>query len=82
MSFLLKLILGYLILRLIGRFLFPSLLRMFVNNTPEHMNNNNGKQQQQPSTKEGETRIQQTSTTNSKSNLDNQGDYVDFKEIK
>ncbi len=82
MSFLLKLILGYLILRLIARFLFPSLLKMFVQNATEQMNNGNRNQQQQSRTKEGQTRIQQTSTTNPKSNLDNQGDYVDFEEIK
>ncbi|MEQ1732576.1 MAG: DUF4834 family protein [Bacteroidia bacterium] len=82
MRILLTLIVIYLVIRLVARIVFPILLKMFVNNMSEQMNNGNRNQQQQPRTKEGETRIQQTSTTNPKSNLDNQGDYVDFEEIK
>lgn len=82
MKFILTLIVVYLALRLIARIVFPILLKMFAQNMSEQMNNSQRNNQQQSShKKEGETLLQKN-TTLPTSNFDNQGDYVDFEELK
>jgi len=74
----------YLILRFIGRYVFPFLIKRFVNKAQKNFysqqqaHNNNSQQDQ----KEGEVNIKYNKQNQSKSDKDKLGDYVDFEEIK
>lgn len=82
LKFLFFVIVIYYLLKLIGRYVLPYLLSVFIKRAQDHMmgnasNNSNAK----TSKKEGEVSIDSTPKKNNKASKESIGDYVDFEEV-
>ena len=81
LKFLFIVILIYYLLRLIGRYVMPYLISVFIRRAQDRMMGNDGTQQKRAK-KEGEVSIDSAPKKSTKASKENLGDYVDFEEIE
>ena len=67
------------ILRILGRYIFPILLKRYINKKQSQFNQQFN-QQNSPLDKEGEVSIK-TKPKKSKNDINDMGEYVDFEEV-
>ncbi len=82
LRFLLIILAGYLLFRVIGRLLLPWLGKKAVNKAREQMEEQMKRQQSgERIYKDGETEIRSKKNTPSRPKSDDQGEYVDYVEV-
>ncbi len=73
----------YYLFKLIGRFVFPILLKKGVERMQQQQQRSAGSFREEAKQKEGKVTINKNQTGKGNSNLsDNQGEYVDYEEVK
>lgn len=70
----------YYVLKIIGRFALPFLMKKFMGKVEKKFQQQQGQYQQSSSAKVGETVIDKKPNSNQKSN-DSVGEYVDYEEV-
>ncbi len=83
LKFLFFVIIIYYSLKLIGRYIMPYLISIFIKKAQDRMMGNpSDNMRQKKSKKEGEVSIDSVPRKSSKTNKENLGDYVDYEEVE
>lgn len=72
----------YIFFRLLGRFLFPWLIKKYMKKFEKNFYKQNSHINQQKNTKEGKISIDYSESNENKDKYDDIGEYVDFEEKK
>ncbi|MBN2519893.1 MAG: DUF4834 family protein [Bacteroidales bacterium] len=75
-------IIFYYLFKLIGRYILPWLIKKFFNRMTQQQSNVYQRTKQEYKKKEGEVTVHYNTDKNKKRRSDNEGDYVDYEEIK